>query len=138
MAIENDAAATLFLHANLTKAGVTNAEVASQDVGDWLEHELKLNEGSTAQFGKRRQVAALQTPVDFLLLDPPRTGAESRVINGILNLEPQRICYVSCDPATLARDLRKLLAGGYDLKGLAALDMFPQTHHVETVVHMKR
>ena len=46
------------------------------------------------------------------------------------------MCYVSCDPATLARDLKKLIAGGYALDSLAAFDMFPQTHHVETVVHL--
>jgi 23S rRNA (uracil1939-C5)-methyltransferase len=63
-------------------------------------------------------------------------GAESRVIAGIIGLKPHRISYVSCDPATLARDLKKLIAGGYRLDSLAAFDMFPQTHHVETVVHL--
>ena len=80
-------------------------------------------------------IAALRGP-DFLLLDPPRAGAESRVINGILRLTPKRICYVSCDPATLARDLKKLIASGYALTSVAAFDMFPQTHHVETLVHL--
>lgn len=73
---------------------------------------------------------------DFLLLDPPRTGAESRAISGIVRLKPKRICYVSCDPATLARDLKKLIAGGYSITSIQAFDMFPQTHHVETVVHL--
>ena len=73
---------------------------------------------------------------DFLLLDPPRMGAESRVIFGIVKARPKRICYVSCDPATLARDLKKLIAGGYAIEKIAAFDMFPQTHHVETVVQM--
>ena len=63
-------------------------------------------------------------------------GAESRVIAGILSLKPKRISYVSCDPATLARDLKKLIAGGYALDSVAAFDMFPQTHHVETVTHL--
>lgn len=74
--------------------------------------------------------------IDFLVLDPPRTGAESRVISGIIRLKPKRICYVSCDPATLARDLKKLTAGGYAINSIQAFDMFPQTHHVETVVHL--
>jgi len=74
--------------------------------------------------------------VDFLLLDPPRTGAESRVIGGILQLRPRQISYVSCDPATLARDLKKLIAGGFSLDSIVAFDMFPQTHHVETVAHL--
>ena len=49
---------------------------------------------------------------------------------------PRQISYVSCDPATLARDLKKLLAAGYSLDSVAAFDMFPQTHHVETVVRL--
>jgi 23S rRNA (uracil1939-C5)-methyltransferase len=72
------------------------------------------------------------------LLDPPRAGAESAVIKGILNLRPRTISYVSCDPATLARDLKKLLAAGYIIHSIAAFDLFPQTHHVETVVRLAR
>ena len=75
-------------------------------------------------------------PVDFVLLDPPRAGAESAVIKGILELRPVGISYVSCDPATLARDLKKLIAGGYAIDSIAAFDLFPQTHHVETVVRL--
>jgi len=75
--------------------------------------------------------------VDFVLLDPPRAGAESAVINGLLRLKAPRICYVSCDPATLARDLKKLVAGGYAVQSVNAFDLFPQTHHVETVVHLR-
>ena len=67
---------------------------------------------------------------------PPRAGAESAVIKGILDLHPAAISYVSCDPATLARDLKKLLAGGYAIDSIAAFDLFPQTHHVETVVRL--
>jgi len=113
--IESDAAATRFARANLASANLKNAQVINQDVGAWLEKK---------------------SSPDFLLLDPPRTGAESRVIRGILNLKPKRISYVSCDPATLARDLRKLIAGGYTLESILALDMFPQTHHVETVARL--
>jgi tRNA/tmRNA/rRNA uracil-C5-methylase (TrmA/RlmC/RlmD family) len=74
--------------------------------------------------------------VDFVLLDPPRAGAEGAAVEGLLNLKPRRIAYVSCDPATLARDLRALTVGGYHLDSLSAFDMFPQTHHVETVAHL--
>jgi 23S rRNA (uracil1939-C5)-methyltransferase len=49
---------------------------------------------------------------------------------------PQKICYVSCDPATLSRDLNKLLEGGYSLDSIVGFDMFPQTHHVETVARL--
>ncbi len=74
---------------------------------------------------------------DFVLLDPPRAGAESVVIKGIVDLQPKRISYVSCDPATLARDLKKLIAGGYTIDSIAGFDLFPQTHHVETVVLLR-
>jgi len=126
---------------------LTNAEISNDDVADWLEHlECADSGGALDQAQRTRKgssgptfiqsgvaAAALQSGPDFLLLDPPRTGAESRVIEGVLNLKPKRISYVSCDPATLARDLRKLIAGGYTLDAVAAFDMFPQTHHVETV-----
>jgi tRNA/tmRNA/rRNA uracil-C5-methylase (TrmA/RlmC/RlmD family) len=75
-------------------------------------------------------------PVDFVLLDPPRAG-ESAGIKGILDHRPAAISYVSCDPATLARDLKKLIAGGYRITALKAFDLFPQTHHIATVVRLK-
>ena len=133
--IEGDAVATRFARENLADAGVKNAEIATQDVAVWLEENLECGDLSP-RAERRRPVTARQTPPDFLLLDPPRTGAESRVIAGVLNLKPKRISYVSCDPATLARDLRKLIGGGYALESIVAFDMFPQTHHVETVVHL--
>jgi len=120
--VEGDAAATEMAGVNLVNAGLSNAVIANEAVGNWVP----VNEFNP-------DLVAL----DFLLLDPPRTGAESRVIAGILQLQPKRICYVSCDPATLARDLKKLIGGGYSLDSIVAFDMFPQTHHVETVVHLK-
>jgi 23S rRNA (uracil1939-C5)-methyltransferase len=95
------------------------AEIVTARVGDWLAQHAR-------SFG----------PVDFLLLDPPRTGCENRDIAGILALRPTQISYVSCDPATLARDLKKLTAADYSLDSVAAFDMFPQTHHVETVARL--
>jgi 23S rRNA (uracil1939-C5)-methyltransferase len=120
--VEGHAAATAFARLNLADAGLSNAEISTSRVGSWLA-----------------QHAATLTPVDFLLLDPPRAGVEdAETLSGILALRPERIAYVSCDPATLARDLRALVAGGYTLHSLAAFDMFPQTHHVETVAHLTR
>ncbi|HVS81456.1 MAG TPA: class I SAM-dependent RNA methyltransferase [Pyrinomonadaceae bacterium] len=146
--IESDAAATRFARANLASANLENAQVINQDVGAWLKENVECDDLSSLSEKRRRAgsparqprggavVAALQNPPDYLLLDPPRTGAESRVIAGILNLKPKCISYVSCDPATLARDLRKLIAGGYTLDFIGAFDMFPQTHHVETVAQL--
>jgi 23S rRNA (uracil1939-C5)-methyltransferase len=123
--VEDDSDAANFARTNLANAGLTNAEIANRDVGKWLENRLE-----------RASNDRVLDRVDFLLLDPPRTGAESRVISAILQIKPKRVSYVSCDPATLARDLKKLIAGGYTVDSLVALDMFPQTHHVETVAHL--
>ena len=129
---ESDSAAVSFAHKNLASAGLTNAEIIKSDVGVWLE---AVRHGELSRLSEE-SASALKGQIDFILLDPPRTGAESRVIAGVLGLKPKRISYVSCDPATLARDLRKLISGGYLLESVAAFDMFPQTHHVETVVHL--
>ena len=117
--VESNPAAARFARRNLQRAGLTNARVLNTSVTDWFR---------SAETG----------PVDFVLLDPPRAGAESAVIKGILDLRVPHISYVSCDPATLARDLKKLLAAGYSLDSIGAFDLFPQTHHVETVVHLRR
>src|SRR5215207_1155381 len=111
--VEANSAAARFARRNLQRAGLTNARVIAASVTDWFRNT-----------GLDR--------VDFILLDPPRAGAESAVIKGILDLHPAFVSYVSCDPATLARDLKKLIAGGYVIDSLAAFDLFPQTHHVET------
>lgn len=118
--VESNRTATDFARSNLKSANLRGAHVATARVGDWLQEHA-------SQLG----------PVDFLLLDPPRTGAENKDVQGILALRPSQISYVSCDPATLARDLKKLMAGGYKLYSIKAFDMFPQTHHVETVVVLK-
>ena len=119
--IETNGRATECARQNLESAKLENARIVTSRAGDWLKkHSLSFDS------------------VDFLLLDPPRTGAENREIEGIVALHPRQVAYVSCDPATLARDLKKLIAGGYTLDSVTAFDMFPQTHHVETVVRLSR
>jgi 23S rRNA (uracil1939-C5)-methyltransferase len=76
--------------------------------------------------------------VPAVVVDPPRTGLSKEAAEGMLRHAPQRIVYVSCDPATLARDARKLLDGGYRLEGLRAFDLFPNTPHVETLAVFAR
>ncbi len=75
----------------------------------------------------------LETPVDLAVVDPPRTGVHADALAALARLAPQRIVYVSCDPATLARDGRTLADAGYKLAIAQPVDMFPQTYHVETV-----
>jgi 23S rRNA (uracil1939-C5)-methyltransferase len=135
VAVEGDDSSAAFARANLKEAALTNATIVKQGVADWLDEHMECGDLSPLS-EKRLPVAAPQGRADFLLLDPPRAGAESRVIAGILRMIPRRICYVSCDPATLARDLKKLITGGYSLDSVAAFDMFPQTHHVETIAQL--
>jgi 23S rRNA (uracil1939-C5)-methyltransferase len=117
--VESNAAAIGYARRNLEDAHLENASFETARVGEWL-----------------RENAERLAPVDFALLDPPRAGAEDDALEGLLALRPHHISYVSCDPATLARDLKSLIAGGYSLASLAAYDMFPQTHHIETVAHL--
>ena len=70
---------------------------------------------------------------DVIILDPPRAGLGAKTVEGILAQGAAHLAYVSCDPATLARDGRQLAAGGYSLSSLALFDMFPQTYHIESI-----
>jgi 23S rRNA (uracil1939-C5)-methyltransferase len=73
-----------------------------------------------------------QTKIDLVLLDPPRGGALA-VMEELLDKPVKKVIYVSCDPQTLARDLKILINGGYELLTSQPIDMFPQTHHCESV-----
>ncbi|HEV2689738.1 MAG TPA: class I SAM-dependent RNA methyltransferase, partial [Bryobacteraceae bacterium] len=75
---------------------------------------------------------------ELVVVDPPRAGFAERVARGLVKLGAQRVMYVSCDPATLARDLSTLTAGGYRVERMHLVDLFPQTYHVETVVELVR
>ena len=117
--VEANGKAVDFARKNVELARIENAEIFSESVGDWLaENSNDFRE------------------IDFVLLDPPRVGAEKATIENLLKIEPREISYVSCDPATLARDLRILLEK-YSIESITALDLFPQNHHVETVVRLK-
>ncbi len=78
----------------------------------------------------------LETTPDFVLLDPPRAGLGKRMVERLALLHVPRIAMVSCDPATLARDLAGLLSAGYRVQRMTLIDLFPQTYHLETVVQL--
>lgn len=75
---------------------------------------------------------------DVIVVDPPRKGCDEACLETMLKMRPEKIVYVSCDSATLARDLKVLREGGYELKRVRAVDMFPMTVHVESVVLLQR
>ena len=74
---------------------------------------------------------------DVIVVDPPRKGCDEKCLETMLRMKPERIVYVSCDPATLARDLKILCGGGYELRKVRPVDQFGHTTHVESVVLMQ-
>jgi len=118
--VEGNERAVEFANRNVENARLENAHIFAEDVGDWLTENIN----------------DLQQ-IDFILLDPPRSGTEKETIENILRIKPKEISYVSCEPSTLARDLRVLCESAYRIESITAVDLFPQTHHVETVVRLK-
>ena len=88
--------------------------------------------------GAAKRISESNTKIDVIVLDPPRKGCSRDVIESTVRMAPERIVYVSCDPATLARDCAAFSSLGYETKYATAVDMFPRTAHVETVVLMSR
>jgi 23S rRNA (uracil1939-C5)-methyltransferase len=120
--IEHDRAAVACARDNLRAAGFPGVRFFSGDVAEGLR-ELRAG-------GGRR--------INTAVLDPPRAGCGPEVMELLAGLESGRVVYVSCDPATQARDARLLAARGYSIEALQPLDMFPQTSHVETVALLEK
>jgi tRNA/tmRNA/rRNA uracil-C5-methylase (TrmA/RlmC/RlmD family) len=116
-------------------------EHASENLSDWLGASAV-----TARVDRWvRQASAQATSAErdrfraaTVVLDPPRSGAGRPVVDGIAELAPAQVVYVACDPVALARDLALFRDHGYDVDALRAFDLFPSTHHVETVVRLLR
>jgi 23S rRNA (uracil1939-C5)-methyltransferase len=80
----------------------------------------------------------LEAKPDMVLVDPPRAGLDTRVVDEILKMNPKVIAYVSCDPSTLARDTARFINGGYTLRQVTPFDLFPQTFHIESISFLER
>ena len=90
------------------------------------------------EFYEKEKAAGRNATADVIVVDPPRKGCDAMCLETILKMQPKRVVYVSCDSATLARDLKILCEGGYELKKVRAVDQFGHTSHVETVVLLQR
>ncbi len=118
---------------------VYGVEIVPEAVAD-AKRNARLNGIANAAFfaGRAEEVVPEKyerehVRADVCVIDPPRKGCEKQVLETLVNMAPSRIVYVSCDSATLSRDLKVLCAGGYRLERCRAVDMFPMTTHVETV-----
>lgn len=116
---------------------VIGAEIVPEAIADAKENAVR-NGVENAEFfcGDAADVAAKCAAEglrpDVIVVDPPRKGLAAEVIGAIVTMAPERLVYVSCDPATLGRDTKLLSERGYVLQKAVAVDMFPRTHHVET------
>ena len=119
--IETSEQAVKFARMNAERQGVHNAKFICGDVESVLPQEF----------------AAGADKIDLLVLDPPRSGCEGSFLRKIEVLRPEKVIYISCNPATQARDIKYLSECGYDLLSLLPLDMFPQTEHIEVIGHLK-
>jgi len=121
---------------------VTGIEVIEDAVKD-ADKNAKLNDIKNADFvvGKTEDVlnewAKNDMSCDVLMVDPPRKGLANSLIDSIKNIQPKKMVYISCNPATLARDL-SLLADSYEIGEVTPVDMFPMTNHIESVVALTK
>jgi len=117
---------------------VLSIEDSAAAVKDAAENMAGLDNIEMLQGRAEQVLSQLEVVPDVAILDPPRLGCQRRALAAIIRLSPRRIIYVSCEPATLARDLTALSEGGYRLVAVQPVDMFPQTYHVECVATMVR
>ncbi|HWI55221.1 MAG TPA: 23S rRNA (uracil(1939)-C(5))-methyltransferase RlmD, partial [Desulfobacteria bacterium] len=122
---------------------VVGFEVSAESVRD-AELNAKANKITNAQFISGRAGDVLPKLVqqgirpDVVVVDPPRQGVEKFALQAIVDIQPKKIVYISCDPATMARDLKFLAERSFKLQEVQPVDMFPQTSHVESVALLVR
>ncbi len=133
---------TIGLHCASQAARVIGVEAVKQAVLD-ANRNAVLNGIVNAEYicGKAEDILPKRLSgikADVVILDPPRSGCQESLLQAVLQVAPARIVYVSCDPATMARDIKLLTAGGYALQRVQPVDMFPHTIHAECVVWIQR
>jgi 23S rRNA (uracil1939-C5)-methyltransferase len=113
--------------------GIESAPSSCEDFAINLDEfdNVELYEGAAEEI--LPALAPQLTQPIHMIVDPPRTGIDKFALDAILQINPQVIAYVSCDPSTLARDAARLLKGGYTLQHVTPFDLFPQTYHIESI-----
>jgi 23S rRNA (uracil1939-C5)-methyltransferase len=126
-------------------SGLVRSVVGVESVPESVEDAIanaKLNNVSNCDFivadveEYLKEAVGEDVKYDLLILDPPRAGCHPKAIKSILHNRPRKIVYISCNPATLARDIADLAYGGYDLEKAIPIDLFPQTYHIEAVCRL--
>jgi 23S rRNA (uracil1939-C5)-methyltransferase len=115
--------------------GIESSESACDDFSvnlDEYDH-IDLYQGNVEKI-----LPSLDIRPDIVFIDPPRSGVAPKALQAIVQAQPDQIAYISCDPTTLARDLKELVKGGYTISSLTPFDMFPQTYHIETVTILQK
>jgi 23S rRNA (uracil1939-C5)-methyltransferase len=110
---------------------VESSQTSYGDLRHNAQQEVKAVRATTERYLEDTPVRA-----DFVVVDPPRGGLGERNVRNLVLLRPSRITYVSCDPSTLARDLRDFVSLGYRIEGADLIDLFPQTYHIESVIRL--
>ncbi len=129
--------AGLFTAVAAERAGHVIGIEASPFACDDLEHNLAESDNVSLYQGQVGDVLPdLSDSLDAAVLDPPRGGCEPDALDALIAKAPPRIVFVSCDPATLARDIKQLVGAGYQVERVQPVDMFPQTFHIETCVRL--
>ncbi|MGD8475241.1 MAG: class I SAM-dependent RNA methyltransferase, partial [Anaerolineae bacterium] len=117
---------------------VLGVEADPSAVADFQYNARGLEHAELVEGKAQSVLPQIEEPVDLVVLDPPRSGAGQEVIEQLASLKPRRVAYVSCDPATLARDARRLTESGFVLQEVQPVDLFPQTYHVESIALFAR
>ncbi len=112
---------------------VIGVELAPAAVADLLENTAGPDNVEVIEGPVEAVLPNLDTPLDAAVVDPPRAGVDRFALDALVALRPARLVYVSCDPATLARDAKRLARASYRLVTVQPVDMFPQTYHVESI-----
>jgi 23S rRNA (uracil1939-C5)-methyltransferase len=117
---------------------VIGVESSASAARDFRENLADFDRVEVHQGFVEEVLTRLTTPFHAAVCDPPRAGCGPRVIEAVVARQIDRVVMVSCDPATLARDVRQLIGGGYDLIDAQPIDLFPHTYHIETVALLRR